>query len=146
LGLPTACCTQIAQLAASFAQLQGIPAQVISLTTTGQTPLGEFDGSHSFVSAGGMWLDPQCNIAFNFDPAGIQAISPFQRLTSLLSSGNVYGFYNWYLNPPVRNEQLSRGQDAGTVAFAWYYYFAALGPDTSVYGPFALWLPPLAGS
>jgi hypothetical protein len=140
------CCTEIAQLTASFAHLQGISAQVISFTTTLPTALGDFGGAHTFVSAGGMWLDAQSNIAFNFDPIAIQALPAYQRLTSLLNSGNVYGFYNWYLNPSIRNEQLQRGLDGGTVAFAWYYYLAALGSGTTVYGPWDLWLPPLNGS
>jgi hypothetical protein len=139
-------CSEIAQLTAAFAQLQGISAQVIGLNIDFTVNGSEFYSAHQVVSADGMWLDAQTNIAFNFDPVAIQSLSPYQRLPSLLNSGNVYGFYNWYLNPSVRAQQLAAGQDGGSGAFDWYYYLAGLGQGTTTYYNAAPWLPPLAGS
>jgi hypothetical protein len=146
LSLQVGNCAQIAQLTACFAILQGVPAQVYSYTTAFPTALGEYDMAHQWVVADGMWLDAEANVAFSIDPTSLQALPPYQRLSSLISSGNVYGFYNWYLNPPVRNEQLSRGFDGGVVAWLWYYNLASLGYPTTSYGTEPDWLPPLAGT
>jgi hypothetical protein len=146
LSLPTGDCSTIAQLTASFARLQGIDAQVVDLEVDYTTRLGEFAGGHAVVSAGGLWLDAQTNIAFNMDPAAIQALPPGKRLPSLLAGGDVYGFYNWYLNPAVRAEQLQRGLDGGAMAFFWHYYLAGLGQGNTTFGADGnRWLPPVKG-
>jgi hypothetical protein len=146
LNLPTACCTQIAELTASFARLQGIDAQVISLDADYATPQGTFGGGHMIVQAGGLWLDAQTNIAFAMDPVALQGWDPQQRLPMLLGAGNVYGFYNWYLNPSVRAEELTRGLDGGAMAFYWQYYLGSLGQGNTLYYAWGAWLPPVRAS
>jgi transglutaminase-like putative cysteine protease len=139
-------CGTIAQLTATFCRLQGIEAQVVSISPDFWTPTGEFSGVHAVCQAAGLWLDAQTNIAFQMDPVAIQAVPPDQRLPALLQNGQVYGFYNWYLNPDVRAEQLQRGLDGGAQAFFWHYYLAGLGQGNSVYNYGADWMAPVRGS
>ena len=57
-------------------------------------------------------MTPDFDCAFNIGSLdALESISPGNRLSSLLTNGKVYGFYNWLNSPPVRHEQLSRGQD-----------------------------------
>ena len=45
-----------------------------------------------------------------------------------------FGFYDWYLQPNVRQDQLARGVDGGIIAFYYQYYLAGIGQgNTNLY-------------
>jgi hypothetical protein len=133
-------CAHLAQLVRWLAVLQGIPATDYAIALNFPTPYGQFAAGHNLVFAGGMLLDAEIDCAFNIGSLGaLESIAPGNRLSTLLNDGKVYGFYNWLDSPPVRNEQLSRGQDGGVIAF--YYYWYLMGIDQ---GNTRVWaIPPM---
>jgi Transglutaminase-like superfamily len=120
-------CAEIAQLLQAVVQAEGIPARQLVQSYNYPSALGPFIASHDVVYAGGLWLDAEINTAFRLDLARFEGIAPAQRLNSLFDSNRVFGFYNWYLQPAVRQAQLSHGLDGGIIAFYYQYYFAGIG-------------------
>jgi hypothetical protein len=118
------CCTQLADLELILIRAQGIPARELAQAYNYQTPDGQIAATHVVVYAGGLWLDAEINTAFVVNLNTLGRISPFSRLSNLLAADRVLGFYNWYLQPQVRAEQLARGVDGGIIAFYYDYYFA----------------------
>jgi hypothetical protein len=127
LHLRSGDCTEIAELLQSLVQLQGIPAKELEQSYNFQTSVGHFIASHDVVYAGGLWLDAEVNTAFALNLTAIQRVPPAARLQSLLANNRVFGFYNWYLQPQVRAEQLARGLDGGILSFDYQYYFEGIG-------------------
>jgi hypothetical protein len=126
-------CTQIADALAGLVQAEGIPARELGQVYNYQTPLGLFQASHVSVYANGLILDAEINVAFAVNLKALGQVSPAARLPALLDSQRVFGFYNWYLQPQVRLNQLARGQDGGILSFFYQYYFAGIGQgDTAL--------------
>jgi hypothetical protein len=129
---PEGCCTQLASLVVTMADIMGITAQQYEVDINYNTVFGQFLDGHQVVIADGMILDPESNLAFNIGSlVSFVAIPPANRLIQLLQTNNVYGFYNWLDYPPIRAEQLSRGQDGGAIAFYYRYFFAGIGQGNS---------------
>ncbi len=127
LHLPTGDCSEIADLLSLLVRAQGLAAQEIAQSYNYPSPLGPFVSDHVAVYAGGLWLDAEANTAFALDLRHLQQIPAGSRLPDLLDSHRVFGFYNDYLQPQVRQEQLRRGLDGGIIAFYYQYYFAGIG-------------------
>jgi hypothetical protein len=134
LHLQVGDCAQIAQLLESIIHIEGIPALQLAQYYKFTTPLGSFVSSHDVVYAGGLWLDAEINTAFALDLKHFVKTAPYHRLSSLLNHHEVFGFYNWYLQPPVRAAQLEHGLDGGILSFYYQYYFAGIGQgETALY-------------
>jgi hypothetical protein len=118
------CCTQLADLELILIRAQGFKAQELAQAYNYVSPGGLITATHVVVYAGGHWLDAEINTAFAVNLNKLAQVSPFDRLTNLLDSRAALGFYNWYLQPQVRQDQLSRGVDGGIIAFYYQYYFA----------------------
>jgi hypothetical protein len=131
LQTDTSDCSEIAALTAALIKLQGINADHLSAMFDYSTRMGPAYAGHDIVYAAGMWVDAQINVAFAVDLSAIAAVPPEQRLSTLLDAGQVYGFYNWYLKPEVRQNQLDHGLDGGILAFYYYWYFAGIGQGNS---------------
>jgi len=131
LHLKTGDCTEIADLEALLVRAQGIPARIVGQIYSYQSPAGYVGAQHVVAYAGGLWLDAEINTAFQVDLAHLAAVPPYSRLPDLLSAHRVYGFYNWYLQPQVRAEQLARGLDGGILGFYYLYYFAGFANGNS---------------
>jgi hypothetical protein len=128
LQLQTGDCSEQAGLVAMLAQLMGISGQRVSLICNFNSPqVGPFFAGHEIFYAAGLWVDAETNIAFGVEPGKLLSIAPQNRLQALMNQHLVFGFYNWYLTPAVRSEQLGLGQDGGIIAYFYPYYFAALG-------------------
>lgn len=134
IRLGTGDCSEHADLIWELAELQGIPAITLSLGVNYRTNYGQFVSGHMVAYAEGLWLDPEINMAIQLNFPQLLRWSPSSRLSNLLNSGQTYGFYNWYLAPHVRAEQLSRGQDGGVIAFYYHYYFEGMGQGGSTLG------------
>jgi hypothetical protein len=117
-------CSEIADLAHLLIQAEGIPVQLVEQGYSYQSAIGFIGAGHVAVYAGGLWLDAEINTAFAFTFRDLARTAPNQRLQSLLDHHRVYGFYDWYLQPQVRAEQLARGWDGGIIAFYYKYYLA----------------------
>ncbi len=127
LHLHTSDCVGIAQLLQFLVKADGIPARQLVQSYHYQSALGPFIASHDVVYAGGFWLDAEINTAFRLNLAQLVRIPPNQRLESLFEHHRVYGFYDWYLQPQVRQAQLARGLDGGIIAFYYQYYLGGIG-------------------
>jgi hypothetical protein len=120
-------CVEISDLLLSLVRAQGIPAHELAQSYHYLTPQGRFVASHDVVYADGMWLDAEINTAFGVNLSQLRALSPDSRLQSLLNHHQVFGFYDFYLQPQVRLHQLREGQDGGIIAFYYQYYFEGIG-------------------
>ncbi|MBO0699004.1 MAG: VCBS repeat-containing protein, partial [Zavarzinella sp.] len=128
VGAPDGNCGHIAWTVQALALIQDIPATHYHLTEQFDTPYGRFAAGHNLVFADGLLLDAEIGVAFNIGSLQeLGAISPSSRLPRLLAQGRVLGFYNWLNSPPVRGEQLARGEDGGGIAY--YYWFYLWGLD-----------------
>jgi transglutaminase-like putative cysteine protease len=132
LQLRTGDCTEIANLLSILVRAQGIPAQELAQSYNYATPTGPFVSSHVVVYAGGLWLDAEINIAFKASLSQLHQTPPAQRLENLLADQQVFGFYNWYLQPQVRASELAHGLDGGILAFYYQYYFQGIGSGNSI--------------
>jgi hypothetical protein len=120
-------CGHLAQLVRELALIQGIPATHYAIIENFSGPFGQFGTGHNLVLADGLLIDAEINAAFDIGSLNdLESIPGGDRLGTLLRTGHVYGFYNWLNSPPIRNEQLSRGQDGGVIAYYYYWYFLGL--------------------
>jgi hypothetical protein len=120
-------CNEIADLLNILVRAQGIGGRILGQVYNFPTEQGTFVSNHAVVYAGGLWLDAQTNMAFALDFRNLKRIAPQQRLRSLLDTRRVFGFYNWYLQPHIRQQQLAAGYDGGIIAFYYKYYFEGIG-------------------
>jgi hypothetical protein len=128
VAAPDGNCGHIGRLVLELALIQDIPATDYALTERFDTPYGPFSTGHNLVFAGGLLLDAEINAAFQIGSfRELNAIWPTSRLPRLLAQDRVLGFYNWLNSPPVRAEQLNRGEDGGGIAY--YYWFYLWGLD-----------------
>jgi hypothetical protein len=127
LHLPTGDCTQIANLTLGMVRAEGIPARELGQIYNYPSPQGLFQANHVVVYANGLWLDAEINTAFAINLNTLGAIPPAARLEQLLDNQEVFGFYDWYLQPQVRLDQLAQGQDGGIIAFYYQDYLAGIG-------------------
>ncbi len=124
-------CSELSNLMAILLELQGIRSKSVgyvwnfpSCSYDGKTILGPFFSSHRLVWAENIIVDAETNLAFHIGKDYLMAsLAPRDRLMWLLDNNRVYGFYNWFIKPDVREEQLARNQDGGLIAFYYYYYF-----------------------
>ncbi|MEC1719143.1 hypothetical protein [Schinkia azotoformans] len=124
-------CSELADLTASLASIQGINGTFLGLGWDYQSSLGQFISGHQVFYSEGLWLDAEINTAFLVDINKILKIEPSERFISLMENNQILGFYNWYLKPEIRDAQLKNGQDGGVIAFYYYYYFEGLGQGKS---------------
>ncbi len=129
-------CSELGDLVASLAFLQGVEGDFLGLNCDYQTTLGHFHAGHRIFYAEGLWLDPEINIAFKFNLEEFQKTEPSKRLSALIQQKSILGFYNWYINPEVRTKQLENNQDGGTIAFYYYYYFKGINQGNSSITPY----------
>ncbi len=134
LHLPMGDCTQIADALVGIVRASGVAARELGQVYDFPSPVGPFLANHVVVYAGGLWLDAEINTAFVLDLNQIQQVAPADRLQFLLDNQRVFGFYDWYLQPQVRLNQLAQGQDGGIIAFYYQYYLEGLGNgDTQIH-------------
>ncbi len=125
-------CSEIADLCAALARLQGLDARLLGASMNFNSSQGPFVSGHQLVYVPGLWLlDAEINLAFRVDLNRLSNVASPYRLQSLFDSRSVFGFYNWYLKPDVRQEQLSRSLDGGIIAFYYQYYLEAIARDNS---------------
>jgi hypothetical protein len=142
LHLKTGDCTEIADLIMILAQAEGVAARELGQVYNFLTPQGMFFANHVVVYSSGLWLDGETNTAYAVDPHKIQAVPPTARLQTLFDAGRVFGFYNWYLQLQVRQQQLAAGEDGGIIAFYYQYYFEGLGQGkTQLSYVYTQWAP-----
>jgi hypothetical protein len=125
-------CDEIADLLLILARAQGIRAHELGFHFDAPSPIGQLNSNHVVVYADGLWLDSEINTAIQVDFGQLRHVAPADRLPTLLNHHHVFGFYDWYLQPQVRQEQLNRGVDGGIIAFFYQYYFAAIGQGSTL--------------
>ncbi len=134
LHLQAGDCVEIAQLLTILLHAEGVAARDLGLVDNFETNLGQFVSGHVLVNAGGLWLDAETNTAYALSLQQIERVPPAERLQTLFDAGRVFGFYNWYLQPQVRQKDVAIGQDGGIVAFYYQYYLEGIGQgNTKVY-------------
>jgi hypothetical protein len=127
LGLPGGNCAHYARAIQEMALIQGMQPTHFALFEKYTTPFGPFSSGHNFVICEGLFLDGETNLAFNFGSLEqLFSVAPPARLPWLAESGRIYGFYNWLNSPPIRSEQLARGQDGGAIAYFYWFYLWGL--------------------
>ncbi len=122
--------SEIANLVSTLLTLWEIPHRIIGYAWRFEShawkstlALGDFFAGHQLVQAAGLIVDGETNMAFHVgDNYQLTGIAPERRLSELIAEHRIYGFYNWFLKPEVRAEQLKRGVDGGIIAFFYYYY------------------------
>jgi hypothetical protein len=135
LNLQTGDCSEEAALCQKLAALMGITGPRLDLVSNFNSPqLGLFFAGHEIFYADGLWIDAETNMAFAVQPGNLLAVAPLKRTASLFNSHQVYGFFNWYMTPVVRTEQLGLGQDGGVIAYYYPYYFQSLGQGSTTLG------------
>lgn len=127
LHLKNGDCNEIADLLLILCKAQGIAGRLLGQVYNYPTANGAFVSSHVVVHAGGLWLDAQTNTAYALDLRNLQRIAPAGRLRTLVDTRRVFGFYNWYLQPQIRQQQLAQGYDGGIIAFYYKHYFEGIG-------------------
>ena len=140
LGTPLGDCNEYADLLTALLRVQKVEANSVSYHFSfiarswgGKVTFSpKFDASHCVVHAGGMLVDATVNIAFDLQgDFDMKDVPRQQRLTRLIETNRVYGFYNWLLKPDVREEVLAGDTDGGILAFYYYYYLYGVGTEES---------------
>jgi hypothetical protein len=150
IALPEGCCTQEALLTERLATIMGISGAMMGVTVSFAGAYGSIFAGHYVYYADGLWVDAETNTAYgiNLDSAlgyasvpaneprsmsygALLGIAPYQRLQTLVNRHLVYGFYDYYLKPDVRQQQIKSGTDGGIIAFYYYHYLAGLGLGAS---------------
>jgi hypothetical protein len=122
-------CAHLARTVQELTIIQGMTPRHIALLENFGTPYGQFSTGHNLTMVEGMIVDAEINVAFDIGTSGaFWNISGPSRLPRLFVDHKVYGFYNWLNSPPVRAEQLARGEDGGAIAY--YYWFYLWGLDS----------------
>jgi hypothetical protein len=129
-------CSELEDLTASLANLLGIEGKYLGLYYDYNTPIGVFSSGHQVFYAEGLWIDSEINTAFKINFEQFLKVKSSERLDYLINNKLIYGFYDWYLNPKVRKEQLLYNQDGGTIAFYYYYYFEGIDQGKSNMMPY----------
>ncbi len=130
---PIGNCYHDANLVRALLLIQGIPAVQYHLAYDFPVSWGRFVSMHNLVFADGLLLDGEVNLALNIGSLNqLLSMAPYSRLTTLLSAGDVYGFYDWLNYPPVRAEQLSRGFDGGILSWVYRYMLAGIDQGNTV--------------
>jgi hypothetical protein len=132
LHLRTGDCNEIGFLLTNLVRAAGVRASALAQIYNYPSTQGPFQASHVVVYAGGLWLDAEINTALAVDLNQIARISPMSRLQHLQDRRRVFGFYDWYLEPNVRGEQLSRGVDGGIIAFYYQFYLAGIAQGNTL--------------
>src|SRR5262249_7918461 len=121
-------CAHFAVLVHELLLIQGISAIHYNIQLKYSTTLGEFATGHNLVLAGGLLIDAEVNVAFNIGSLSqLTAMTPFGRLSRLLSADKVYGFYDWMNYPPIRIADLGNGYDGGILSWVYQFILAGIG-------------------
>jgi hypothetical protein len=133
LHLSTGDCTQIANALLGLVRAEGISARELAQVYNYPTPVGQFAANHVVVFADGLWLDAEINTAFAININTLASTNPANRLQTLLDGQHVFGFYDWYLQPQVRLNQLSQNQDGGIIAFYYQWYLEGIHQGNTLF-------------
>ncbi len=125
-------CSEFASLTAALCKIQGFEARIVSWVSSYTSPTGGvIVGVHAVAYVNGMLLDALANIGIQVNLDAIRHVPPAQRLQRLLDQGLVYGFYDWFAKPEVRQVHLARGYDAAVIPLYYFYYFEGIGQGKS---------------
>lgn len=125
-------CAHHAHLVRELATIMGIKSAHYGMSVDVDTKEGAFSTGHNFIIAEGMLIDAEINTAFRIGSVtALTGSNPAARLSRLLATNRVHGFYNWLNYFPVRNEQISRRQDGGVLQFLYQHILQGFGSPRS---------------
>jgi hypothetical protein len=127
MHLTTGDCSELTDITVGLLRAEGFPARPLGIVLSYQSAAGFVGATHQVAYVPGMWLDAETNVALGASLPQIGSIAGPARLQWLLDRHLVFGFYNWYLHPDVRQEQLNRGLDGGAIVYYYRYYLGGIG-------------------